>query len=441
MTPAEEKAGIRLFKITSGLGSSRPRIRWWWIGTAFALLLAGAVPILGRVGIGLDPDRVWERGQASYQSNRLDAAEGAVNALAKLRRATVKDSILRAEVDMARGRIDPALAALAMVPDSHREAPQARFLSGKLEFRRDRAREAEAHWKRAVKLDPTRIDSRRSLSYLYALQLRKREFNEQFQEIAARQPVTFAHAFFWSQINCGIYDPLEASIKLRRFLDADPEDRQSRFALFEVCLKLEKVEDSQRLLANLPDCNGDVLAGRARVALLKGDAAKLASLLAGAKDDKPEIARISGRLALLNGDGDAAIHAFRNALAADPDDSDTLQGLAKALRLVGDDAGAGIYLEKVRVRSQLWELVQRASQGNAPANLGLLRSLGKACEAANRPAEARAWYSLVIASDPLDSEAQQSLFRLSTPKQSLIRIRPAAYQVNHDPTTEGPIDG
>ena len=38
--------------------------------------------------------------------------------------------------------------------------------------------------------------------------------------------------------------------------------------------------------------------------------------------------------------------------------------------------------------------------------------LGAACEAAGRLGEARAWYRLAIARDPLDEASQRALYRL-----------------------------
>jgi hypothetical protein len=43
-----------------------------------------------------------------------------------------------------------------------------------------------------------------------------------------------------------------------------------------------------------------------------------------------------------------------------------------------------------------------------------MRRIGAACAAMDRYPEARAWYKLAIARDPLDSEAQQALFQLDT---------------------------
>ena len=47
-----------------------------------------------------------------------------------------------------------------------------------------------------------------------------------------------------------------------------------------------------------------------------------------------------------------------------------------------------------------------------------MRELGAACAALDRKGEARAWYKLAIALDPLDAESQQALFRLNDPSQN-----------------------
>src|SRR5205823_2157866 len=98
--------------------------------------------------------------------------------------------------------------------------------------------------------------------------LRKAEFDAQIREIVAQVPPTFALTYFWSQINCSIYDPAEVSAQLERFLAADVDDRRSRFALFEVYLKLDRGADAARLLAALPTTDLDAQAARARVAQL-----------------------------------------------------------------------------------------------------------------------------------------------------------------------------
>ncbi len=58
-------------------------------------------------------------------------------------------------------------------------------------------------------------------------------------------------------------------------------------------------------------------------------------------------------------------------------------------------------------------LVLQAAKPAAAQNAVLMRDLGAACAALHRDDEARAWLELAIARDPLDSSAQQALFRLA----------------------------
>src|SRR5438270_11483236 len=101
---AHERAVGMRFRV-----SGRPALRWI-IASALgvALALGGGLLILSRARGEHDPDRLWEEGQADFQARRLDRAEAVLQRLARLRAPSVKDSILRAEVAMARGRTQTA---------------------------------------------------------------------------------------------------------------------------------------------------------------------------------------------------------------------------------------------------------------------------------------------------------------------------------------------
>ena len=104
---------------------------------------------------------------------------------------------------------------------------------------------------------------------------------------------------------------------------------------------------------------------------------------------------------------------FRIAYAHDPENRETVFGLSAALELSGDPRGARAMRDMAGHLDQLTSLTQRAASPGARKDPGLLRKLAAACAALDRNAEARAWYKLVIALDPLDSDAQQALFRLN----------------------------
>ena len=124
------------------------------------------------------------------------------------------------------------------------------------------------------------------------------------------------------------------------------------------------------------------------------------------------MSRLRGRLALSLRDGATALRWFRAADQAEPDHHETLNGLAQALRLNGDETAAASYFAKVRAQERLRELLLRSADATTmePAQLF---ELAKACETANYLAEARAWYQLVLLTEPLNAAAQQALFRLA----------------------------
>jgi Flp pilus assembly protein TadD len=111
-------------------------------------------------------------------------------------------------------------------------------------------------------------------------------------------------------------------------------------------------------------------------------------------------------------DGPAALRWYRQAYAAKPDDRATLAGLATALKLVGEAADAESYLARVHRFDELPRLIGRITAARAAADGELHRQLGSICEAVGRRSEARAWYRLAIACNPLDAEAQRALFRI-----------------------------
>jgi hypothetical protein len=124
-------------------------------------------------------------------------------------------------------------------------------------------------------------------------------------------------------------------------------------------------------------------------------------------------------MALSRRDAPSAIHEFRAAFEADPDDRETVFGLLCALELAHETKAAEPLRELARNLERLNTLVHRAADQTARDDPRLLRELGDACAALHRDPEARAWYELAIARDPLDAEAQRALYRLRPPDRSI----------------------
>lgn len=390
--------------------SQRSRIAW-----LLPLLLVATgicVALLYRTRSASDPDEVWQQAELDLSADRFDRAEQSLATLGRLRPPIPKDWILRAQVAISRHRPDDALAALARIPDRDPLAVQARLLAGQIELRRNRIRAAEAHLLAALALDPKLVQARRELVYIYGIQLRRNALGEQFRALSESTPLTFENVFHWCLTRNVVWDPQEIVEAMNAFLQADPGDRWSRLALVESLRQLGRLDEAEKAIAALPDSDPDARAARVRLALARGDDGAAESLLAEGPTDHPELARLRGRFAIAHRNPQAALEHFRRAYQAEPDDRETLMGLAAALTMTGARDLARPYFDEARDHDRLGTLMQRVSLPENQKDPKLLRDLGAACEAIHRLPEARAWYNLAIGLNPLDSEAQQALFRL-----------------------------
>jgi tetratricopeptide (TPR) repeat protein len=385
------------------------------------VILIGVVVLVGLTSLvvlaeryAADPERIWADGQASLRSGRFDEARAAVNRLARLRHPTPLDWMLRGQVALAQERVDDALDALGRVPDGHQIAGQARMMGGQIELRRHRARIAEQLLRDAVRLDQGLVQAHRELIYILGYQLRRAALSVEFEALSRYSELTFDNAFHWCLLRSAHWDPASAIVGLERFIEADPEDRWSRLALAENYRRCGLTGQAEAVIAPLPSDDPEALASRVMLLLDRNQHDEAERLLNSAPADLPALARLRGQIALSHRDGATAVREFRLAEASEPEDRETVFGLVNALTLLGDVQEAALLRERARHIDEVNSLVERAAAPGGKNDLGLLRSLGSACETLGRVREARAWYKLVLAAEPLDQESQQALFRLKS---------------------------
>jgi tetratricopeptide (TPR) repeat protein len=351
-------------------------------------------------------------------AGHYDRVEVALERLSRFRKPTPLERFLRARLAMVRNQPDLALADLARVPDDHYLGPQARLLSGQLELGWDRARVAKGFFQAALRLDSGLIPAHRQLIYIYGMQLRRAEFNAEFLALSERTELTADSVFYWCMPRSILWDQGEAVATLARFVAADPADRWSRLALADNYRMIGLHADAESALTALPREDIEAIVIRVRTALDLQEQDRAERLLSFGRIDDPMLARLRGRLALSRHDARLALHHFRIAHTADPEDHETIFGLLSALAMIGESEAALPFRESARNLEHLNTLIQRAAAPRALRDPGLLRQLGAAFLAIDRDAEARAWYALAIAEDPLDSESQQALFRLRDPSRA-----------------------
>jgi tetratricopeptide (TPR) repeat protein len=416
--PAHNTASVR--RQQSGRDRARAsngRRRWTWLAVVGLTL---AVSALGSVGVwairreSANPEAIWKQAEADLGVGRFEQVEAAVAQLSRLREPTPLDWLLRGQIAIARNRPREAFDALARVPDHHYMAPQARLMVGQIDLRRNRLRFAEAAFHEAVRLDPKLVQAHRELIYIYGMHLRRAELNAEFNTLASLTTLKFEEAFHWCLLRNDSWEPAEAAPMLASYVAADPGDRWSRLALSYNDRRMGLLDEAESALEGLAPDDPEVIEARARIAFDRNDEPLAERLLASGPADHPVLARLRGRLALSPGrkDARAALHHFRIAYAADPENRETLAGLISALVSTGDDQAAAPLREVARKLALLSSLVQRAGAKGTKDDPRLPRQLGDACAGLNRVAEARAWYQVAIARDPLDSQAQQALFQL-----------------------------
>ena len=324
--------------------------------------------------------------------------------------------MLRARLGGSRGRVDEAVASLGHVADDDPLGPQARLKEGHLERRRHRFRAAEAA------LDAGRQGRPTAQAGADGADLPRRDETPPGRpprpvpgRWPSSAPLTSRELIYWCRDWNAVEKPDETVAALGPVVAADPGDRQARLVLVGALRLLGRDAEAEALLSALPESDPDALAARARMALDRGDEAAADSLLARGPSDHPGLARLRGRRALARHDADGAVRQFEIARAAEPDDRETLFGLGHALRLAGRAAEAEPLLRAARDQDALSGLVQRVADAPSINDPDLLLRFGAACEALGRRPEARGWYNLAVALDPLNADAQKALFRLKGP--------------------------
>ncbi len=369
------------------------------------------IGIAFRSRAGGNPELLRQEAIKAAQQGRWNEAEAV---LSRLTDPTPDDWLLRAVVATSLNEPDAASRYLARIAKDGPLAAQVALVTGRAELGKFRARPMEDALRLALRLDPQLAEARRSLVFLYGTQGRRRELLEQFAALAEQGPLTFDLVDHWciahqEQIN----EPDKLKSTLERFVENDPDDRMSRLGLARVYRQLGRFDRAKDCLARLPDSDPDARASRAEIEFDQGDMEAVKGLLADGPRDHPKLARLRGHLALNRQDGAEAVRCFRRSDAAEPNHGETLYGLAQALRIVGDQAGAEPYARRAEAQRVLRDHLTNLAANREPRPIVCCR-LALDCESAGYLPEARAWYRLAIAFDPTNQQAQRALYRLTS---------------------------
>jgi tetratricopeptide (TPR) repeat protein len=384
----------------------------WWTLAAIIVVGLGGVLAEGRRRGHSDLGLLTAEIRLALKNRQWSRAEAMLTLLSGRRAPSAEVAVLRAEVELGRGRVDRAVSLLQGIPESDPRAAGARLVAGQIEFSRHRARWAEALFLEAVRFDPNLAPARRELIFLYAMQARRDDLNAQFRALADLEPLDFDAVFLWTSSleDRWVNDVIQPH--LERFVAADPLDRLSRLALTAVFLRAARFDDAQALLVPLPDSDADARVLRARLALGRLQVDEARALVAEGPVEHVGLALIRAQLAVQSNEPAAAARQFRIALRLDPADREALQGLSLVLKQVGEREEASSSESRAEQWRHLTSMLQKSKTPGMQEDKAMLSQLGEACEGLGQNAEARAWYRLALARDPLDAAVQKSLYRL-----------------------------
>jgi tetratricopeptide (TPR) repeat protein len=383
-----------------------------WVIAGVTILGFGAALVAGRGWRPSQPENLAALAREAMKKEQWARADSLLRRYSQQPSPISAGAVIRAELELRRGRLDEALRLLTEIPDSDPHAAGARLAAGQIEKIRNRVRLAEALFLEALRLDPKLALARRELMLIYAMQARRLDLNAQFGALAELEPLKFDDVLLWTASLEDIWINDTIRTDLERYLAADPEDRMSRLALAEVLLKSGNFEETEAILQSLPetDVEGRVL--RARLALSRLHLDEVRSLIAQGPVEHTGLALLRGQFAARTNDPATAARQFRIALRLDPTNREAIHGLSLVLQQRGEHDAAASYRRQGELWRTLSGLLEKVKSSEQRQNRVLLRQLGETCAALGRNREARVWYHLLLALDPLDGTVQQALYHL-----------------------------
>lgn len=336
-----------------------------WLGRLWWLAIAALA-----VGNGwwayenLKPLPAVDRLGALVNLKRYDEAEAGLTSI--LRRSPEDGAALMmlARVQGATGRLLESAETLGRVPFWWPSKRVALFLEGEAYNQANLARKAEQAWLACVRDDP--LHPAPEIYYLTGAEALIGNYAMQERFDAAR-------AVAWTCLNQVEPDdrqdvvfilmrthvqrvvPSHRAEKLRKWVEADPEDDASRLALATAEFKLNHREEADRLfeicLERRPN---DPAVYRDRLAMLKeaGDVdgmARLIPSLPNGSDDDADLWGFRGLVAENAGDLEKARECYEQEVARQPHDEEAYYRLAMVERRLGRAEKAREHLERNKV--------------------------------------------------------------------------------------------
>ncbi len=244
--------------------------------------------------------------------------------------------------------------------------------------------------------------------------------------------MSFDQVSLWCLIGTAPWDPLEVRPILAAFVQADPHDRESRLALAEAYGSLGQYEDVEAVVKHLPATDPGARAILARIAFDRGDAAAVESLWRTARMTTRSSSFTAVSLLFSTGISPRPLATSAGGRPATPMIAPGYTCSAMRSSNPGILLRDNVIYKAARDHEILYKLLDRASTEDGRKSLSLLKELGAAYQRVGLIPEAKAWYKLALARDPIDSGVQVALYHLRRDQRQTDKGRVNALPASED---------
>jgi tetratricopeptide (TPR) repeat protein len=293
------------------------------------------------------------------------------------------------------------------MPENARDAGQSYEKQGFLLRDLYRLDEAEAAFRRAIKVDPSLLEARRALIALLGLERRGTEQETELWGLLERTPRTAEALRVLAQAGPaippdGLPPGLDEGQALERVLRAEPTNDHARAALASYYRGRGDFQSAERLLSEAPRKTGVIELESKALAIDNGDLDSGESYFERPRSPvSPEILprfyRLQGDWWEAKGDLAQALDAYRRALKADPRSVELKYRTGRVLAALKRQKEAEPYLTYAQKTLTLKNLVARLPDDNPDPRL--CAEAEALCRDMGREAEAEAWKKLANRSD------------------------------------------
>ncbi len=276
------------------MASQSKRRTWLVLAGLLAIALGVATPLINRLGRE-DVSSLLTQVQEAMATEDYERAGPLLDRILVQQPQHPQALLERGKLWALLGQTELALEDWRAVevqpqdPQSAQLAAQARYLEGLTQLRAQQARLAEQSFHQAWETYAEELQPLDHLLRLVVLQMRRHETRRILRILEQRRPLSLEELVLRVDAGGPIIDAPSAITQLSGFVQADPEDGQSRLALARYYLANEQLQAANELLEVLPDAlvQDSQLLGVKALALLRSSSAAAAGEVLQASTNGP----------------------------------------------------------------------------------------------------------------------------------------------------------